>query len=84
MMAELTDNELLCLFPDIAEFRRQGLLRGDSPVRDLDAKFRAACNTDNSMLRQVEDAVLYEMARRYNNALETGAYASSDAQDQDR
>lgn len=70
IMTQITNTELLRLFPDIAEFRRTGLLRPDSPVRALDSIFKAACHTKDSMLRQVEDAVLYEMARRYNNELD--------------
>jgi hypothetical protein len=75
MMADIPDADFLAIFSDIAEFRRRGLLRPDSPMRDLESRFRAACHTEDSMLRQVEDAVLYEMARRYNNALEVGARA---------
>lgn len=75
MMADIPDADFLAIFSDIAEFRRRVLLRPDSPMRDLESRFRAACHTEDSMLRQVEDAVLYEMARRYNNALEVGARA---------
>lgn len=72
MMSNIPDTEFLTLFSDITEFRHQGLLRADSPVRNLEARFRAECHTDDSMLRQVEDAILYEMARRYNNAIDAG------------
>lgn len=75
IMAQITEAELLRLFPEIAEFRRTGLLRSDSPVRALDSQFKAACHTEDSMLRQVEDALLYEMARRYNNELDQRSHS---------
>lgn len=42
----------------------------ESSIRALDRIFRKQCGQSDAMLRVVEDAVLYEMARRYNNMAE--------------
>lgn len=70
------DYELTAMFADITEFRRTGLLRPESPVRALDKIFRKQCGQSDTMLRMTEEAVLYEMARRYNNLVEDDRSAS--------
>ena len=70
IMDKVSDYELTAMFADITEFRRTGLLKSGSPVRALDRILRKQCGQNDTMLRVVEDAVLYEMARRYNNMAE--------------
>lgn len=71
IMEKVLDYELVAIFTDITEFRRTGLLKPESPLRVLDGIFRRQCGQSDTMLREVEDAVLYEMARRYNNVAES-------------
>lgn len=70
IMNNVSNYELTAMFADLTEFRRTALLKPESPVRALDRIFRKQCGQSDTMLRIVEDAVLYEMARRYNNAVE--------------
>lgn len=70
IMDQVSDYELTAMFADLTEFRRTALLKPESPVRALDRIFRKQCGQSDTMLRVVEDAVLYEMARRYNNMTE--------------
>ena len=70
IMDKVSDYELTAMFADLTEFRRTALLKPESPVRALDRIFRKQCGQSDTMLRVVEDAVLYEMARRYNNMAE--------------
>lgn len=70
IMDKVSDYELTAMFADLTEFRRTALLKPESPVRALDRIFRKQCSQSDAMLRVVEDAVLYEMARRYNNMAE--------------
>ena len=70
IMDKVSDYELTAMFADLTEFRRTALLKLESPVRALDRIFRKQCGQNDAMLRVVEDAVLYEMARRYNNMAE--------------
>jgi hypothetical protein len=76
IMDNVSDYELTAMFADLTEFRRTALLKPESPVRALDRIFRKQCGQSDTMLRVVEDAVLYEMARRYNNANEDNRAAA--------
>lgn len=78
IMEKVSDYELTAMFTDITEFRRTALLKPESPVRALDRIFRNQCGQSDTMLRMVEDAVLYEMARRYNNMAEEERESSID------
>lgn len=76
IMDNVSDYELTAMFADLTEFRRTALLKPESTVRALDRIFRKQCGQSDTMLRVVEDAVLYEMARRYNNANEDNRAAA--------
>lgn len=76
IMDKVSDYELTAIFADLTKFRRTALLKPESPVRALDRIFRKQCGQSDTMLRVVEDAVLYEMARRYNNTVEDNRNAA--------
>lgn len=69
-VGELSDQELTTMYADIIEFHKTGVLRQMSQVRDLARIFAVEMHMDIGSIRLVEEAVLYEMARRYNNLLE--------------
>lgn len=64
-MSALTDDELRQLFLDVTTFHRTGILRRGSQMRALDAEFGAQLGDEQRLLRTIEDALLYEMGRRY-------------------
>lgn len=67
-MASLKESEIDNLFREITDFRRTGILVGGF-LRQLDKEFsdNVSHTSYGDCMRLVEDAVLYEMARRYYN-----------------
>ena len=57
---------LMTMLDDIRSFRKTGVLRDDSTLRVIDREFTAQFSTDSN-LRLVENAVLYEISRRWYN-----------------
>lgn len=70
-MENISDPDLFALFEEITEFRRIGILVGGT-LRALEREFsdNVSKTSYGECMRLVEDAVLYEMARRFHNALE--------------
>ena len=68
-VGELTQNELKQLFWEITTLHKTGLLVTDG-LRDLVKEFAEYYGTDDTtgFMRMMEDAVLYEMGRRYYNS----------------
>ena len=58
-----SDEDLL----EISDFRRTGLLTGPSKLRKFEREFSDHVQNHDGYLRTVEDAVLFEMARRFYN-----------------
>lgn len=50
-----------------SDFRRTGLLTGPSKLRKFEREFSDHVQNHDGYLRTVEDAVLFEMARRFYN-----------------
>ena len=67
----LDDHTLCEMFEEVVEFRKSGVLKKESKLRGLSRQFEEHTHVDNGWLRQAEDAVLYEMSRRYHNSLES-------------
>ena len=65
-MAEMSDDELCSIYEEIHDFRNTGVLSGEATMRELDRAFRRQNNCDSN-LRLIEDAVLYEIGRRFYN-----------------
>jgi len=78
LIAKKTDQELYSLFTEINAYRESGILVGNL-LRALDEEItRNITHTRiGEMLRQVEDAVIFEMARRYANNIEENNKKSS-------
>ena len=62
-----SDEDLREMFLEISDFRRTGLLTGPSKLRKFEREFSDHVQNHNGYLRTVEDAVLFEMARRFYN-----------------
>ena len=72
-ISELSDHELLDLFREIYDFRENGILKGEL-LRNLEAQVAQVTLTrGGEMMRMVEDAVLFEMSRRFANQIEEKA-----------
>ena len=69
-IGQKSDKSLSILYSEIAEFRRVGVLPGTSLLRNLSDELEKKNNIPASLLRRTEDAVLYEMARRYYNLVQ--------------
>lgn len=69
-MEKMTDIELSEMFAEIADFRKIGVLKGDK-LRNLAIDFSKNVSHDEYGLnmRLVEDEVLFEISRRFYNAL---------------
>lgn len=69
-MQDMGDATLATLFKEIAEFRKSGILNGDQ-LRNLAKEFsdNVAHTAYGENMRLIEDAVLFEMSRRYYNSL---------------
>ena len=72
LIAKKTDQELYSLFTEINAYRESGILVGNL-LRALDEEItRSITHTRiGEMLRKVEDAVIFEMARRYANNIKS-------------
>lgn len=68
-VSELSDDDLCAVYEEVHDFRKTGILDGDAALRKLDREFREQFDS-NSSLRLVEDAVLFEIGRRFYNAHE--------------
>ena len=66
-IAEKTDSDLTDLFAEIHQYKATGTLHGD-----LLLACSAECFGTTDAIRSVEDAVLFEMARRYANNVRSG------------
>lgn len=67
MISEKDDSLLLKVFEEITDFRNTGLLKGNY-LRQIEAEVSETTHTrGGEMMRYVEDAVLYEISRRYYN-----------------
>ena len=69
-IGQKSDKALSILYGEIVEFRRVGVLPGTSLLRNLSDELEKENNIPASLLRRTEDAVLYEMARRYYNLVQ--------------
>ena len=69
-MSQLSNEELCSIYEEIHSLRKTGLLSGDARLRELDTEFRREHDCDSN-LRLIEDAVLYEIGRRFYNYSET-------------
>lgn len=69
-IGQKSDKELSMLYSEIVEFRRVGVLPGNSLLCNLSDELEKENNIPASLLRRTEDAVLYEMARRYYNLVQ--------------
>ena len=78
-VSKKNDDELAILFSEIAEFHKVGVLPAHSALRTLSGELeREKSIPSATFLRQTEDAVLYEMARRYYNSLVVGLIIKGD------
>jgi len=68
-MDNVQDADLQRMLMEINKFWDNGILNDRAMLRTVDKEFRAHFGTQDSMLKTAEDAVLFEMARRYNNYL---------------
>lgn len=66
---EISDDELCLAIEEISEFRRTGVIPQDADkLKGLARKAADICKVSYSdMMRTVEDAILFEAARRYHN-----------------
>lgn len=69
-IGQKSDKALSMLYSEIVEFRRVGVLPGNSLLCNLSDELEKENNIPASLLRRTEDAVLYEMARRYYNLVQ--------------
>lgn len=73
-ISKLSDEELGDLFGEIYDFRESGVLRGEKLRAFEEHVSRDITHTPvGEMMRTVEDAILFEMARRYHNITERPA-----------
>lgn len=79
LIAKKTDQELYSLFTEINAYRESGRILVGNLLRALDEVIsRNITHTGiGEMLRQAEDAVIFEMARRYANNIEENNKKSS-------
>lgn len=68
-LANLREHELCSLFFEIADFHNTGVLIQNSQMRELARDFSSNVTHTNPSenMRLVEEAILYEMSRRYYN-----------------
>lgn len=68
IIAAKDDTVLLSVFEEITDFRNTGLLNGNL-LREIESEIAETTHTNGGeMMRYVEDAVLYEISRRYYNS----------------
>ena len=66
-LSNISDEQLCVVFKEIEEYRREGILSGNS-LRDLARVYADTLqNPVNECIRLTEDAVLFEMSRRFHN-----------------
>lgn len=66
IVKSLSEDDLRILFDDIKLFHQMGTLTPDGPLRRLSRIARDMSYTTDNMLKMVEDAILFEMASRWN------------------
>ena len=64
-MSLLTDDELCKMFGDIYSYHKTGILSDYSPIHELTKEFEKQAGDYD--LRVVENAILYEISRRFYN-----------------
>lgn len=70
MVANKTDQQLVTMYEEVCIFRKTGVIPKEcQTLRDLAREIQAVTKADNIQLRMAEDALLYEMSRRYYNSL---------------
>lgn len=70
MIAKKTDQQLVTMYEETCIFRKTGVLPEEcQALRDLAREIQAVIKADDIQLRMAEDALLYEMSRRYYNSL---------------
>lgn len=70
MVANKTDQQLATMYEEVCIFRKTGVIPKEcQTLRDLAREIQAVTKADNIQLRMAEDALLYEMSRRYYNSL---------------
>ena len=70
MVAKKTDQQLVTMYEEVCIFRKTGVLPKEcQTLRDFAREIQAVTKADNIQLRMAEDALLYEMSRRYYNAM---------------
>ena len=71
MVANKTDQQLATMYEEVCIFRKTGVIPKEcQTLRDLAREIQAVTKADNILeLRMAEDALLYEMSRRYYNSL---------------
>lgn len=70
MVANKTDQQLVTMYGEVCIFRKTGVIPKEcQTLRDLAREIQAVTKADNIQLRMAEDALLYEMSRRYYNSL---------------
>lgn len=67
VIGEKDDEYLFQMYREITEFHESGVLCKGSELRKLSDDLRRRKKIPENFLRMTEDAVLYEMARRYYN-----------------
>ena len=67
VIGEKDDEHLFQMYREITEFHESGVLCNGSELRKLSDDLRRQMKIPENFLRMTEDAVLYEMARRYYN-----------------
>ena len=62
--------QLVTMYEEVCIFRKTGVIPKEcQTLRDLAREIQAVTKADNIQLRMAEDALLYEMSRRYYNSL---------------
>lgn len=70
MVANKTDQQLITMYEEVCIFRNTGVIPKEcQALRDLARDIQAVTRADNIQLRMAEDALLFEMSRRYYNSL---------------
>lgn len=70
LVAKKTDQQLVTMYEEVCIFRNTGVIPKEcQTLRDLAREIQAATKSDNIQLRMAEDALLFEMSRRYYNSL---------------
>lgn len=65
-ISKLTNEDVCTIIEEIKEFKRTGLLAGDTNLRRIAKEIHDKYKLPNDV-RMIEDVVLYEAARRFYN-----------------